>query len=93
MNAAELIDAKQRGVPFERILKAVESGRESVSALPIDQVEFFESMLSEVKKAVVEFEQAIHSDDLPTIKKTSESLNEIFTMVKDCCESSGTADR
>lgn len=93
MNVAELIDAKQRGVPFERILRSVVSGRESVSALPNEHVEFLESMLGELKKAVVEYEAAIRSDDLNTIKKTAESLTEIFTMVRDSCDASGTADR
>jgi len=87
MNGASLIDARERGIPFDRILRAIESNRESISALPSDQVDFLESMLCEVKKAVVEFEQAVRDDNLDTVKKTSESMLEIFSMVKDSCES------
>lgn len=88
MKASDLIDAKQKGVAFERILKAVESGLDHFSNLPDDQLEFFETMVIEVKKAVVELEHSIRSDDLAKVKSNSESLIEIFSMIRDSCDAS-----
>jgi hypothetical protein len=94
VNAARLIDARLNGVPFNRVLHAIESNQEELSTLPEDTLAFFESMLAETKKAVVEFEEAVSKDDLGTIRKVSESLKEIFTMTSDACnDSSRTANR
>lgn len=88
MDPAKLIEAKMKGTAFERILHAVKTDRETVSELAEDQVDFYESMLSEVRTAVDELEKSIREDDLSKIKKTSDSLIEIFTMIGDSCESS-----
>lgn len=87
MSVAELIEAKLNGTDFEEIYQTVRSGRARPSSLPQEQVEFLESMLGEVRNAVEEFEAAVKSDDLTEIKRTCESLDEIFQMVSDSCES------
>jgi len=86
MNAAELISARMEGVGFDRILHAVRGGRRP-STLESDHLEFLESMVIEVKGALVEFEAAVKTDNLDGIKATCESLAEIFQMVSDSCES------
>ena len=86
MNAKSLISAKLEGVGFDRIPHAVRTDREVVSALPEDQLEFLESMLSEVKSGVLELDKAIKSDDLAAIRETSQSLREIFQMLEDSCD-------
>lgn len=86
MNAADLISAKMNGVDFERLYGAVKEGRESVSSLPSDQLDFLESMLEEVRKATSEFESAVKEDNVPRIKELAVSFQEIFQMVSDSCD-------
>lgn len=92
MNARDLIEAKQRGVSFTRILHAVEAKQE-ISQLPEDQSEFFESMIKLVEESVSEVKQAVREGDVSTIRKKSEALEEIWTMMKDCCDSRKTTDK
>lgn len=89
MQVADLISAKMEGQSFEKIFHAVRSRRERVSTLPEDQVDFLESMLSEIKTATGQFEEAVKNDDLRTIKEMAQTFQEIFTMVADCCETDG----
>lgn len=83
MKAAELIQARREGVSFQRILRAVESGSESLGALANDQADFLEGMLSQVKQQVVDFEKAIQTEDIDAIKRATELLSDSLMMVRD----------
>ena len=86
MKASELIRAKKEGVSFDRLLHAIESDRAVVSELPADKLDFLESMVSSIKEAGCEFEEALRRDDLVSIKRTASSIRDILDMVEDSCE-------
>ena len=52
----------------------------------VSRLDFLESMLEEVRSAVIQFEDALKKDDLSKINKLSKSFQEIFHMVEDSCE-------
>lgn len=93
MDVAQLISAKLEGTPFERILHAVRTNRDSVSSLSEDHLDFLESMLREIKDASSQFEEAIRNDDLPAIKEMATTFQEIFQMVGDSCDSNPPSDQ
>jgi len=86
MDPAKLIEAKLQGAGIDRILHAVRTDREVVSDLPDDQLDFFESMINEVKAAVLEMERALKSDDLYKLRESAQSVKDIFLMIEDACE-------
>ena len=86
MNAKDIISAQLEGASFDRIFHAVRKGRESVSTLSEDKLEFFESMLEEIKKGTSQLEDALGRDDLVEIRRQAESLREIFQMIEGCCD-------
>lgn len=88
MDPAALINAKLEGQSFDRILHAVREGRETVSSLSGDHLDFLESMLKEVRVAATQFEEAIKRDDLDEVKGLAQSFQEILKMIEDSCESS-----
>ncbi len=87
MNATDLISAKMEGESFETILKIVREESEAESSLSEDHRDFLESMLSEVKKATSEFENAFKSENPDELRKVSKSFIEIFQMIDDSCDS------
>lgn len=88
MRASSIIDAKEQGIAFDRILHAVHEDREEVSTLSEEELEFFSSMIEELKKAAPLMEQAFKNDDKAMMKRESESLQEILQMIEDSCGNS-----
>lgn len=81
MTPAQLIEAKLNGATLDELLDSVDA-----PALDPDKKEFFEEMLSEIKKVTPEFEKAITEGDLARISKVAASFEEIFLMVKDAAK-------
>ncbi len=85
MDAAQLIALKQKGESVDTIIQLVRSGRDRVSTLPEDKLDFLETMLKEIKAATGEMEEALIKDDLLGIFDATESLGDIFEMIQDSC--------
>lgn len=85
MSVADLIDAKLEGRSFEQILRVVH-GKPEDSTLEEDHLDFLESMLTAVKEASEEFEEAVKKEDVGEVKRIAKSFQEIFQMVEDSCE-------
>jgi len=86
-SASQLIKAKMEGVEFNRILHSVKTNRSKVSQLSEDKLDLFDSLIEEIKSNVATLEAAIKEDDLVGIKEQSKSLQELFQMLEDSCES------
>ena len=86
MDVKKLIEAKQRGVPIERILHAVRQDREDVSRLPEDQLDFLESAIVDMQEGVSNLQTALNADDLSKVKEVVPQLQELLTMVLDSCD-------
>jgi len=85
MDASELISARMEGESFDKILQRV-------CEKELDErMEFLTSMLDEVKKATSEFEHALKKEDYTSVRKVAQSFQEIFSMVEDSCEQSGSS--
>lgn len=93
MNASAIIDARLRDVPFNNILRALESGSDKLSSLTEEQSVFFEDMLAHAKKAVAEFASALECGDLTEIKRVGECISELFAMIKDGADDSQGTDK
>jgi hypothetical protein len=88
MNPSKLIEAKLQGADLESIIHAVRTDRETVSQLPKEKLEFFESTLDEIRKTVGKMEQAIKSDNLSELKSVAGTMKDLFLMVEDSCDES-----
>lgn len=86
MKSSLLIEAMQDGVPFERILHAIQSGKDTVESWPPDQFKFLHEMMNQVDQAQRELREAIDSVDSARVKQISEGLQEIYQMIEDSCE-------
>jgi len=79
----ELIEAKQKGTTFSRILHAITNRRSTISKLPQEQLDLLESHLLNINASVLKLEEAFKTDNLNTIDKISKSIIETCEMLSD----------